>query len=374
MKRYYVCKNISCTEYDIMKAGTAAACPVCGDAEGLAHIEKVNVKKVVLIAAAVVIAALAGVFIPGLLKNNEDTDEAEVQTAIVNYEMNKVALTSTISSASNEIVVQSEEPAEVYGKVWADGTTWEGKVDLNNMMYGFGVINWVVNGSTYTGQTKADMLCGYGRITYSDGNLYYVGQFEDNVKQGYGKIYYADGATFDGVWVADEHYYGICIWPNGIKYIGFFDTENPGARDGYGKEILPDGSIREGLWENNEFIGKKDINENQEYAKQVIIASYLETGYHYDAAAVQSWLADAGRAWNDMNDLLECHRKYLEDHTIEGFDEIDTRKDIMQIFSDNLGFGLKSEYQLRYLTNLVRTGVMSLQDITNDVKAFGVPE
>ena len=84
----------------------------------------------------------------------------------------------------------------------------------------------LVDGSTYTGETKNGVLHGKGELAFVDGSIY-QGQFEGGVFQGMGSLFYYNGDVYHGEFkqgVATGK--GLYTTRDGISYEGDFYQGN----------------------------------------------------------------------------------------------------------------------------------------------------
>jgi len=67
---------------------------------------------------------------------------------------------------------------------------------MQGMRDGVGIMRWV-DGTSYEGEWRQDMLQGFGVEVYPDGGVY-SGQFHGNARHGIGMYAYADGQAYAG--------------------------------------------------------------------------------------------------------------------------------------------------------------------------------
>ena len=69
---------------------------------------------------------------------------------------------------------------------------------MNNMMHGYGNINFLVDGNEYEGQFKNNLIEGWGVFYWKNGDRY-EGQMKNGKMHGKGKLYYNNGDILEGV-------------------------------------------------------------------------------------------------------------------------------------------------------------------------------
>ena len=76
-----------------------------------------------------------------------------------------------------------------------EGSKYTGSFEKNEIS-GKGVFNWK-NGDKYEGQMKKNKMDGFGRFTFNDGKIY-EGEYKNGIKQGKGKLIYPGNKIFEG--------------------------------------------------------------------------------------------------------------------------------------------------------------------------------
>lgn len=98
-----------------------------------------------------------------------------------------------------------------------------------------------------------------------------------------------------------------------------------------------------------------------EVRRSMIISSYKKTLYREPSEyEINEWLQDPW--WMTENELIDCHNKYIADHTIANFDEAATRQAIVDAFVCYLGYQ-PSEYDLAYNVIAVKIGYLTVDKI-----------
>jgi hypothetical protein len=84
----------------------------------------------------------------------------------------------------------------------ANGSTYTGEMKLG-LRHGKGELKWADGGSNI-GYWKSDKMDGLGTHTWSDGSTY-VGEYKNDLRNGYGIFRKADGSsTLNGLWANDK--------------------------------------------------------------------------------------------------------------------------------------------------------------------------
>lgn len=95
--------------------------------------------------------------------------------------------------------------------------------------------------------------------------------------------------------------------------------------------------------------------------RAMIIASYEQVLYREPSdVEIENWLNDTW--WDSEDQLVACHRKYIEENTIANFDEAGTRQAIIDAFVKYLGYA-PSDYDLNYNLVACRIGYLNLDRI-----------
>ena len=76
-----------------------------------------------------------------------------------------------------------------------EGSKYTGQF-VKNDIWGKGVFEWK-NGDMYEGYMKKDKMDGFGKFTFKDGKIY-QGEYKDGIKQGKGKLIYPGNKIFEG--------------------------------------------------------------------------------------------------------------------------------------------------------------------------------
>ena len=178
---------------------------------------------------------------------------------------------------------------------------------LNNISLNKNLPKIFLEGATYSGDRKDDLMHGFGTLTSKDAGYIYTGDFKNGLMHGFGTFITREGKVYTGDWVqelfGDEgitgwslksavwtdyegnkysgdlftkdfvefafHGYGIYQWYEGAKYEGFFKD---GLRDGEGTFISVDGDKYSGQWKQG--VLEKDLLEYVKFHTQDIHEYY----------------------------------------------------------------------------------------------------
>jgi len=126
---------------------------------------------------------------------------------------------------------------------------------------GYGTFVWT-SGEKYVGYWQRKMRNGKG-INYFANGAEYEGDWTDDKKSGYGTYKYKAESTYDkytGDWINDKlEGYGTFLYKNGQKYVGEIKNN---LFDGQGTMYYIDGRIESGTWSEDKYIGKSNVNYN----------------------------------------------------------------------------------------------------------------
>ena len=76
-----------------------------------------------------------------------------------------------------------------------EGSKYSGTF-VNNEISGKGIFEWK-NGDIYEGEMKKGKMDGIGKFTFNDGKIY-EGEYKNGIKQGKGKLFYPDNKIYEG--------------------------------------------------------------------------------------------------------------------------------------------------------------------------------
>lgn len=98
-----------------------------------------------------------------------------------------------------------------------------------------------------------------------------------------------------------------------------------------------------------------------EQRREMINSSYEKTMYRKASEGeVSAWLSDLW--WNSEQQLVDCHLKWIEEHTVPGFDETATRQAIIDAFVANLGYQ-PTDFDLSYNVTACKIGYLTIDKI-----------
>lgn len=81
-------------------------------------------------------------------------------------------------------------------------------------------------GSKYLGDMKKGVPHGKGKFIYKNKNTTFEGSFKEGMFDGQGKYKTGDDLVYNGNFTSGKmNGYGTFIWPNGFKYVGFWNND-----------------------------------------------------------------------------------------------------------------------------------------------------
>lgn len=111
----------------------------------------------------------------------------------------------------------------------------------------------------YYGEWDVDKNIRHGRgIQIWPDGAKYIGYWQNGKACGKGKLYHSDGDINEGEWDNDKpNGYGVYIHEDGTRYEGEWDNDK---QNGKGKEIWPDGALYEGEYKDGKKMGMENFH------------------------------------------------------------------------------------------------------------------
>ena len=135
---------------------------------------------------------------------------------------------------------QGDEDGEI--KVYSNGDTFRGHIDVFGKRQGFGIFSRASTGMCFSGQWKSSKKHGRGTLSQPLSGVHYSGNFIEGVIEGHGSLRCPDGSTFTGIFL-DGMMHGKGTFHDTTSnsvYVGDFSHS---LKHGEGEEEYPDGSI-----------------------------------------------------------------------------------------------------------------------------------
>jgi len=154
------------------------------------------------------------------------------------------------SSCSDSSRPESEELEEDNDiKVYSNGDTFRGHIDIFDKRQGFGILTESSTGMCFSGQWKSSRKHGRGTLDQPLSGVQYMGSFIEDVMEGNGSLRLPDGSKYSGKFV-DGMMYG-----KGTFHDSTYETVYTGdfvksVKHGHGEEEYPDNTVYCGTFVN----------------------------------------------------------------------------------------------------------------------------
>lgn len=160
---------------------------------------------------------------------------------------------SSCSDSSRPESEEGEEGSDI--RVFPNGDTFRGHIDVFGKRQGFGIFTEVSTGMTFSGQWKSSRKHGRGTLDQPLSGVQYVGSFIEDVMEGRGSLRLPDGSKYSGKFVRGMMYGKGTFRDNTNErvYTGDFVRS---VKHGHGEEEYPDNTIYCGTFVNGKRSGE----------------------------------------------------------------------------------------------------------------------